>query len=435
MRVLLKVGDYVLIAICILPWLVALPRLGWPVGASVGDWLHWLGISSGILGLSTMLLAAAVSIRLPGFDRYFGGLARLWGIHRGLGFASFMLVMVHVLALGFSAASVSLTVAMATLFPPISHLSVWWGWFAWLAMLVFLAPTFNFFGSLNYQHWKSLHLLSAFAVIAGLLHAFLLAPQQFVWWLLGAAAVGAIIWRKVLSPHFSRVPYRVESVTPLVNNVVEIALSPESTAINYQSGQFIYLTPLDKTLAAGGGEEHPYTIASAPSDDCLRIGIKALGDASGALQTVTLGSRVMIEGPYGDFYNRDYPARDQLWLGGGIGITPFVSGARHMEAQQASHRPQGNVQLLYLAKNAERAYYHTLFKHVSQLCEEFVYDVHYFQQEGPLTEAYLRAFCPDYAEREIYMCGPPGMNQHLRRLLIEQGIPTSRIHSEVFDFL
>lgn len=435
MGVRLKVGDYILIVVCFLPWLAALPRLGWPTGASAGSWLQWVGVSSGILGLSTMLLAAVVSIRLPGFDRYFGGLARLWGIHRWLGFASFMLVMVHVMALGLSAASVSLPVAIATLFPPINHLSIWWGWFAWLAMLVFLAPTFNFFGSLNYQRWKSLHLFSALAVVAGVLHALLLAPQQLIWWMLGVAAIAAIVWRKALSPRFSRVPYRVKSVTQLVNNVVEIALVPEDKTISYQAGQFIYLTPLDKTLAEGVGEEHPYTIASAPGDHCLRIGIKALGDASAALQTVTPGSRMMVEGPYGEFYTRRYPDRDQLWLGGGIGITPFVAGARHIESQNTNEVSKGQVQLLYLAKNAQRAYYHTLFKHVSQTREDFGYDVHYFQKEGPLTEEYLRAFCPDYAEREIYMCGPPGMNQHVRQLLLAQGIPPSRIHSEVFDFL
>lgn len=59
----------------------------------------------------------------------------------------------------------------------------------------------------------------------------------------------------------------------------------------------------------------------------LRFGIKDLGDASHALQTVTPETRVLIEGPYGEFFERRFPQRDMLWLGGGIGITPFVGGA------------------------------------------------------------------------------------------------------------
>ena len=431
MRRLLRLGDTALIALLLLPLVVALPRLG-GIGGPPAAWLSWMGQVSGILGLAMMLLAAAVSLRLPGFDRPFGGLVRLWKLHHWMGFGAFILVMVHVLALALAAVPSSLDAAVATLFPPVSHGAIWLGWLAWLAMVIFLAPTFGFFGRLHYQRWKRLHLVSAAAVLLGLWHVLLLAGETWPWWLLGIAGLGAIAWRKLLSPRWSRLPYRITSVERLARGVVELVLEPEGRRMRHETGQFVYLSPLDETLTAGRGEEHPYTIASSPGDDQLRIGIKELGDASRALQSVTPGTRVLVEGPYGEFFGRRFPKRDMLWLGGGIGITPFVGGARDLAS---GGRSTGHVHLFYLANSPDRAYYQEELEGIAEAHESFSFTQHYSRERGRLDEAFLRQHCPNYAEREIYICGPPGMNDHLQRLLTDQGIPASRIHSEVFDFL
>lgn len=430
MRRLPKPGDIALIAALLLPLAVALPRLG-GLGGPPELWLTWVGRVTGILALSMMLLAGLMSCRVPGFDRPFGGLARLWRLHHWLGFAAFILVMVHVLALGLASVPASLAAAVATLFPSPVQGAIWLGWLAWLAMVVFLAPTFGFFGKPYYQRWKRLHLVSAAALLLGLWHALLLAGETWPWWLLGIAGLGAIAWRKGMAPQ-RRHAYRIEQVAPLARGVVELVLRPEGSGIRHEAGQFVYLSPLDETLSAGRGEEHPYTIASSPSDMQLRIGIKELGDASRALQSVTPGTRVLIEGPYGEFFGRRFPKRDMLWLGGGIGITPFVGGARDLAAGGGI---AGRAHLFYLANGPDRAYYQKELEGIAEAHQSFSFTQHYSRERGRLDEAFLRHHCPDYAEREIYICGPPGMNQHLLRLLADQGIPASRIHSEVFDFL
>ncbi|MBB3331512.1 putative ferric reductase [Halomonas campaniensis] len=423
-------GDTALVVLLLLPLAVALPRLGGLAGPPE-LWLTWVGRVTGILGLALMLLAGAVSCRVPGLDRPFGGLARLWRLHHGLGFAAFILVMLHALALGLAAVPASLDAAVATLFPPLSHGAVWLGWLAWAALVVFLAPTFDFFGQPHYQRWKRLHLVSAAALLLGLWHALLLAGEAWPWWLLGLAGLGAIAWRKGVAPR-RRHAYRIEAVEPLARGVVELVLRPEGSGIRHEAGQFVYLSPLDESLANGRGEEHPYTIASAPSDGRLRIGIKDLGDASHALQTVAPESRVLIEGPHGEFFGRRFPERDMLWLGGGIGITPFVGGARDLATGAG---PGGHVHLFYLAHDESRAYYGQDLEAIAERHAGFTFTTHFYRDLGPLTETFLREHCPDFTEREIYLCGPPAMNAHLQRLLAGQGVPASRIHSEVFDFL
>jgi predicted ferric reductase len=91
----------------------------------------------------------------------------------------------------------------------------------------------------------------------------------------------------------------------------------------HQAGQFAFVTFVKQEGS------HPFTIASASETSLSRVvfQIKALGDYTKALGTkLASGQSVMIEGPYGRF-TLDHASSDspQLWVAGGIGITPFLS--------------------------------------------------------------------------------------------------------------
>ncbi|OOG25149.1 oxidoreductase [Thioalkalivibrio denitrificans] len=428
----IRTGDIVIAVLVLLPLVIAWPGSRLLPGAGAGAVLGAWGQLAGVLGLSALLVGAMLSVRLPGLDRWFGGLPRIWTLHRMLGFSAFLLIMLHVVLLALGALPVSPEMAATVLFPPLDDGAVWIGWGALVLMVIFLAPTFQFFGRPHYQRWKRLHLLSVPAFLLAFMHVVMLVEHAALWWALVIPALGAVLWRKVLSPRLGRHDYTVEAVTALASNVVEITLAPRGRPMTYEAGQFMYLTPHDPDLKAGRGEEHPYTIASAPGEDALRVGIKALGDASRALQTVTPGTAVQIEGPYGQFFERREPQRRQLWFGGGVGITPFVSGARTLKREPGSGP---DVTLIYLANRPERAYYMEELREIAQGHPHFDAQIHYFQERGPVDEAFIRSHCPDLEEREIYICGPPGMVDHLMGLLTRAGISRGRIHTEAFDFL
>lgn len=432
MRPWIRSGD------CLVALLVFLPlAIVWPRVAMTGDrsfaWLHIAQRVTGILAFSTFLTSAMLSIRIPRIDRFFGGLTRLWSLHHGLGLACFILVMSHVLLVGLTALPTSLTGALPAMFPPLSDAPVWMGWLAFLFLFTFLAPSFKFFGQPHYQNWKRLHLLSALALTLSLAHVLPLTPDNLLWCVLAALAIFAMLWRKVLSRYVTCRPYLVTDAKILATGVVEISLRPEGRPWQYSAGQFFYVTPYDLELTAGYGEEHPYTASSAPAEQDLRIGIKALGDATQAIQGIKHGSRVLVEGPYGHFFERLYPERNQMWLGGGIGIAPFVSAARALHL--AGQMPKGSVHLIYLADSLERAYYLNELRTATEGLADFRLTPHYYQSEGPITLDFLHEHCPDFAEREIYMCGPPPMAAHLKKLLQNRGVPRARIHTEDFNLL
>jgi predicted ferric reductase len=434
LRAYLKPGDFLLLALVFAPLLLAESRLSPMIGDDVGDSLLAVGRASGILGLSMILLAGCLSVRLPGFDALFGGLTRLWKLHHLLGFGGFVLVFAHVELLAISALPISRELPARILFPSSSSTSTWIGWLALVALTIFLVPSFKFFGPPRYQGWKFVHMVAApSALCLAFVHAVELSPDESVWWGLGFLAAGSVAWRRVGSKLVGRLLYKVDGVENLAPDVVEISLRPVRHGLHFEAGQFVYVTPTDRQLEFGLHEEHPFSLSSAPRDERIRLGIKDLGDATHALQRLHLDSVVWVEGPYGKFFARDFPRRGQLWLGGGIGITPMVGGARAMAASGTA--PPGGVHLFYLADSAERAYYLPSLFDCARRAEGLQLTQHYFTKEGVMTAGFLARHCPDFVEREVYVCGPQPMLAHLRCLLKKQGVPGARIHSEEFTFL
>lgn len=418
-----------------LPLVLALLQTTAADAATTGAVLNWAGRMTGIAGLTCLLLSAALIVRVPGFDRLFGGLTKLWTIHHRLGAAALLLLLAHPLLLAFAAADVSLTAAATTLLPPAGDWPTWLGWSALLVMMAFLAPTFAFFGEPDYQRWKWLHRLSGLAVVLAIVHTLALTrslPETWsrvVWLGLALLAVFAVLYRFVFSRHVGRLPHTVSAVAHPANNVVELTLEPEGRPLVYQPGQFVYLTPRDRSLTAGHAEEHPYTLSSAPGEPALRVAIKDLGDASRALQHVAPGTRVQIEGPYGDFF----PARvgTELWIAGGIGITPFLSRVRHIAATGANT----DVCLIYCVQDEPRALFLEELQRLADSIEGFSLTMHFFYREGPLTAEFIERHCEDVALRAAYICGPTPLIALARHLLASSGVRQDRIHTEEFALL
>lgn len=420
-----------------LPALLALPLLSAPDVASAGAWLNLLGRLTGIQGLSLMLVAAMLCCRVPGFDLPFGGLTKLWQLHHQLGAWGFLLILAHPLLLALGAVEVSLDAALATLFSAAPALL--WGWISLLVLMLFMAPSFAFFGQPEYQRWKWLHRLSGITVVLGLLHAVMLnrslpgLPGQLVWGLLAVLTLAAIGWRWGFSRWKGRSRYRVTDVVQPANNVVELSLQPlDGTQLRYNAGQFVYLTPHDAQLANGVDEEHPYTLSSAPGEAELRIAIKSLGDASHALQTIRPNSTVSIEGPYGDFFPRaGSTPQPELWIAGGIGITPFLGRLRDCVQRGAALQ----ADLIYCVQDQSRELFGAELTALMEALPQCRLHLHHFYREGPLDLAFIAARCPDFAQRTAYACGPAPLLGLAQRLLRQGGMPPQRIVTEEFDLL
>jgi stearoyl-CoA 9-desaturase NADPH oxidoreductase len=54
------------------------------------------------------------------------------------------------------------------------------------------------------------------------------------------------------------------------------------------------------------------------------------------------------------------------------------------------------------------------------------------QTEGFFSEQHLDVYCADYAQRDVYICGPAAMIQHSRQLLADLHVSATQIHFEFF---
>lgn len=422
----------------LVPVLAMLVGLGHSDLASPASALNAAGRLAGTAGLALLLLAAALSARVPGFDRPFGGLTKLWRTHHHLGAWSLILLLTHPLLLALSAGTAGIDAAASTLFPPPGQTAIWAGWAALILMMVFLAPSFSFFGRPDYAHWKKLHRLAGLAVVLALAHTFVLSRTMpasldiLVWSILALLGVGAVAWRFVFSRRVGRLEHRVTNVDSITNNVVELTLQPEHYRLSHETGNFVYLTVYDRDLEAGYGEEHPYTISSSPEEPALRIAIKGLGDASRAIQNVSEGSRATVEGPYGRFFTHpNEVVAPELWVAGGIGITPFLARMRYLNriGQPA------DVCLIFCVQDETRELFGDELRSLASGLPGFNLQFHHFYRQDPVSLEYVENVCPDIMQRLIHICGPRPLNDLLVQHARSAGVPASSIHTEEFELL
>ena len=64
-------------------------------------------------------------------------------------------------------------------------------------------------------------------------------------------------------------------------------------------------------------------------------------------------------------------------------------------------------------------------------------NVHYLvgsRHQHPMDSRYIRKFAPYFADSDIYICGPEGLVESVRRAAKEVGVPKNRFHDEAFGF-
>jgi predicted ferric reductase len=158
----------------------------------------------------------------------------------------------------------------------------------------------------------------------------------------------------------------------------------------------------------------------------IRVAVKALGDCTRRIQSIQPGAAARVLGAYGNFLAGP-PSAAQLWVAGGIGITPFLALLRSGPVAVRTtlfyfHRPDADApflrELTDLARADPRISLHAMAA----------------GNEAPNFNTLL-AEAERLADGECYLCGPPGMIAGLRRALRRRGIAPRRIHFESFQLL
>lgn len=119
---------------------------------------------------------------------------------------------------------------------------------------------------------------------------------------------------------------RMLSCDALRSGVIRLEL-PIPAGFDAEAGDYAFLC----APAIAPHEWHPFTISSAPESDHLTFHVRSLGNWTAALrrhvelQPKAKDFRVYVDGPYGSPSARIFKSQYAVFIGAGIGVTPFAS--------------------------------------------------------------------------------------------------------------
>lgn len=379
-----------------------------------------------VLGSTVIILMACglvLAARPAWAESYFGGLDKMYIAHKQVNTTAFLLLFVHLL-------TVPITTDRLLPGTPLAIVA-----FAGIVVLVLLTlspriPLLSNLTHASYDKWKKTHRFIGIFYVIGFVHSLLVNPLSAivafsyvqVIFLIG---LGAYLYTEVFSRFLHKeLPYRVSGVRRLNGNTAEVTLTPEQKRLRHQPGQFLFVRfPGDAVL----NESHPFTISSAPAEESLRLTIKASGDFTRYLhRNLREGAEALVEGPYG-LFQYQHGGLKQVWIAGGIGITPFLSFIRNGNLER-------QIDLYYTVRSREEALFLEEIEAAAERYLNFRAFVRFSLEEGSLTLREVIAKTGDLRQRDIYLCGPWGMIQSFTAELEDLGVPEARIHYEEFNF-
>ncbi len=390
-------------------------------------WTQYLGEMLSTSAVLLMTCGIILSTRARFIEPYFGGLDKMYMTHKNVAIFAILLILAHFFVMTTTPdVQTNITIGKLALIGLV------------LSVGLALAPRIPFWGRmlrLPYHVWRQVHRLTGAFFILGIFHFMgmdvllihrtpLVRLYVFPIVLFGAAVY---LYKELLQgrlkQHFS---YRVERVERLRGSVVEVTLLPQDRRMPFRAGQFLFIGfPGEKKLK----EMHPFTISSAPATEPLKLTIKSSGDFTRDLHAgLQAGVDARIDGSYGMF---DYKtgARRQVWIAGGIGLTPFLSWVRDFGGSL-----DFEIDFFYSVRTEQEALFLDEFRSAAARYPSFRFHPVFSNTGGRLDAAKIEAECGPLAGVEVYICGPVALTEAIVRQLALKGVRPEKIHFEEFNF-
>jgi ferredoxin-NADP reductase len=207
----------------------------------------------------------------------------------------------------------------------------------------------------------------------------------------------------------------------------------------YQAGQNAQISLLDAKEFDGFGPTRTFTFASAPHERELMVATRMRDTAfKRTLKSAKPGLRVGVDGPNGLMVLHGDPTRPAVFIAGGIGVTPFLSMARHAAHARLPHR----LWLFYSNRRPEDAAFlkelselersHPNFHFVPTMTEMEKSASKWTGETGVINKGLLERHLRDVERPIYYLAGPPGLVMGMQSVLEGLGVPLEDIRDEEF---
>ncbi len=383
-------------------------------------------LALGCSALALMGAAATLGARWPLSESLLGGLDRVYLVHKWLAIWALVFASFHLI---FQASFNDWPREPILELPRYTTRLVRQASFVALMVIVMLALNRR----IPYSRWRWWHKLSGPLFLIVVLHWLSIRSPVRIGspaglWLAVVVGLGIIgaFYKLLLYPFVAKHGvFRVVATEP-GPSALRLELEPVRRGIQFEPGQFGFLRMKEDGLR----EPHPFTIASAGKDGRVRFVIRALGDYTSELvRRVQPGMQAEIHAPYGRFTRHPGAARE-IWIAGGVGITPFLAWLTDPEAQGLERA----TLFYFFTPGREFPAAQELDRLARARGAEFVAipkgpDAQEFSQE---LERIVAEAGPQAVQ--VNFCGPEGLLEVVRKRLGKLGVPASALHYEHFDF-
>jgi stearoyl-CoA 9-desaturase NADPH oxidoreductase len=222
---------------------------------------------------------------------------------------------------------------------------------------------------------------------------------------------------------------RIERIEREAPNAATVLIKPGWEWPRHRPGQYLRLG----IEVDGVHHWRAYSLTSDPerADGCISITPKLVADGKVSpflFSGVRPGTIVRLGGVEGTFVLPDPLPERLLLLSAGSGITPIASMLRAL----AGRHELRDVVHVHCSRTREGVIFADELTRLRRAHGGYRLHLRLTGEHGRLGARDLRAICPDWRERESFLCGPPGLLQALSEQWREEGIP-ERLHTEHFQ--
>jgi len=208
---------------------------------------------------------------------------------------------------------------------------------------------------------------------------------------------------------------------------------------SFLPGQYLEWT-LKHRSPDNRGNRRYFTIASSPTENTLKVGVKfypELSSFKNKLFFLNPGDSIIASQRAGEFILPEDKSKKLVFIAGGIGITPFRSMIKYcVDANE-----QRDIVLLYCNKTVEDIAYKEIFDEAAaKIGLKTLYvvsnQVGIIRDKniyvGSLDAVTILNAIPDYNERTFYISGPHMMVVTFKKMLSDLGIDSGKIKTDFF---
>ncbi len=195
----------------------------------------------------------------------------------------------------------------------------------------------------------------------------------------------------------------------------------------FKAGQYIQIAIPELLSPDSRGNSRLFSVTSSP-DDLENIRVVFRVSTSGFKQTLVsmpVGATVQIEQAAGSFVLPQSPKQQQIFVAGGVGISPFMSYFN----QENTPFEKGQTTLFYGNQNEESAAYVTELRAFAKRYQSFSLQELY---ERPSSE-FFRRNAQMYKDATWWVVGPPAMVGVVVNGLQLGGVDQNNIITEPFE--